>query len=259
MNNKEIKYFHDESVHNFIAAREIVPFLINLLNPKSVVDVGCGIGTWLKVFEENDIFDLIGIDGDYLDKKRLRISNDLFVEHDLESFYNSKRNFDLAISLEVAEHLKEESADTFIKTLTSISDTVVFSAAIPNQGGQNHLNEKEPIYWISKFEKEGFHCYDVLRPVFWNNEKVDCWYRQNILLFTKNPNLGNKLKYLDSFFNAHLVHPELLSIKEYGLNINRDNYDRILNSKQAIKFYFGLLINAIRFKLNKRLNRWTNA
>jgi hypothetical protein len=258
MNNKEIRYFHDESVHNFIAAREIVPYVINLLNPKSVVDVGCGIGTWLKVFEDNDIFDLIGIDGDYIDKKGLKIKSNLFVEHDLETFYSSKRNFDLAISLEVAEHLKVESADVFIRTLTSLSDTVIFSAAISNQGGQNHLNEKEPLYWIAKFEKEGFSCYDILRPVFWNNEKVDWWYRQNIFLFTKDIILSNKLKCFDNFLNAHLVHPELLNNKEHGFNINRANYNRILNSKEGIKFYFKLLINAIKFKSKNTLKRWIN-
>lgn len=258
MNNKEIRYFHDESVHNFIAAREIVPFVINLLNPKSVVDVGCGIGTWLKVFEDNDIFDLIGIDGYYVDKKGLKIKSNLFVEHDLETFYSSKRNFDLAISLEVAEHLKVESADVFIRTLTNLSDTVIFSAAISNQGGQNHLNEREPMYWIEKFEKEGFNCCDILRPVFWNNEKVDFWYRQNIFLFTKDTVLSNRLKSFDSFLNAHLVHPELLKIKENRLNINRVSYDRILNFKEAIKFYFEMLINAFEFKLKSRLKRWTN-
>lgn len=255
MINEEIRYIHDESVHNFTAAREIVPYIMNLLSPKSVVDVGCGTGTWLKVFADNNVSDFIGIDGEYLDKKGLKINITSFVEHDLETFYSSNRNFDLAISLEVAEHLKEESAEIFVKTLTCISDTVIFSAAIPNQGGQNHLNEKEPFYWVSKFEKEDFKCFDIIRPVFWDNKKVDCWYKQNILLFTKNPNLVEKLKNKNSFFNAHLVHPELLGIKEFELYSIKNDYNRILNSKLAFRFYFKLFISSFVFKVKKKLNK----
>ncbi|MBX9888399.1 MAG: class I SAM-dependent methyltransferase [Flavobacteriaceae bacterium] len=255
MQQENVRYIHDESVHNFTAAREMVPFLMDLVKPNSVVDVGCGTGTWLKVFEDNKISDFVGIDGAYVDKASLKIKLDSFVEHDLETFYESSSNFDLVISLEVAEHLKEQSAEVFIKTLVGLGDTVIFSAAIPNQGGQNHLNEREPAYWISKFEKEGYKCYDVLRPVFWDNEKVDCWYRQNILLFTKNAQLEQKLKTMKSFLNAHLVHPELLRIKEGGLEVIKSNYNRILDSKEAIKFYRNLIINAIECKIKKRLSR----
>ncbi|MBC5841444.1 class I SAM-dependent methyltransferase [Flavobacterium sp. F-380] len=255
MQQEGVRYIHDESVHNFTAAREMVPFIMDLVKPNSVVDVGCGTGTWLKVFEDNKIADFVGIDGAYVDKASLKIKLDSFVEHDLETFYTSSRNFDLVISLEVAEHLKEQSAEVFIKTLVGLGDTVIFSAAIPNQGGQNHLNEREPAYWISKFEKERYKCYDVLRPVFWDNEKVDCWYRQNILLFTKNTQLEQKLKTMKSFLNAHLVHPELLRIKEGGLEVVKSNYNRILDSKEAIKFYRNLIINAIEFKIKKRLSR----
>ena len=255
MQKEIVRYIHDESVHNFTAAREIVPFIIDLIQPNAVVDVGCGIGTWLKVFEENNVSNFLGIDGAYVNKEELKVKPDSFVEHDLETPYVSSRNFDLVVSLEVAEHLEEQSADIFIRTLVGLGDTVLFSAAIPNQGGQNHLNEREPAYWISKFKKEGYNCYDVVRPVFWDNEKVDCWYRQNIFLFTKNTQLEQKLKSMKSFLNAHLVHPELLRIKEGGLKEIKSNYNRILDSKEAIKFYWNLIVNAIDYKIKKRLSR----
>lgn len=255
MQQESIRYIHDESVHNFTAAREMVPFIMDLIKPDSVVDVGCGTGTWLKVFEDNKVSDFLGIDGAYVNKETLRIKLDSFAEHDLETPYKSSRNFDLVISLEVAEHLEEQSADIFIRTLVGLGDTVIFSAAIPNQGGQNHLNEREPEYWISKFEKEGYKCFDVIRPVFWNNKKVDCWYKQNIFLFTKNTQLEQKLKSMKSFLNAHLVHPELLRIKEGGLEGVKSNYNRILDSKEAIKFYWNLIVSAIEYKIKKRLSR----
>jgi SAM-dependent methyltransferase len=253
--NEEVRYVHEESVHNFSAAREIVPFIMDLIDPKSVVDVGCGTGTWLKVFNDNKVSDFIGIDGDYVDKEFLKINIDVFIEHNLETPYISDRNFDLVISLEVAEHLIEDSADIFIETLTKLGNTIIFSAAIPNQGGQNHLNEREPAYWISKFQKQGFICYDVIRPIFWENINVDCWYKQNILLFSKNPELIKKLISMNSFFSAHLVHPELLRIKEGSLEQMNRKYHGILNLKESIKFYYNLFINALKYKVQKRLTK----
>jgi hypothetical protein len=249
MINKEVRYVHHESVHNFTAAEEMVPFMISLLEPNSVVDVGCGIATWLKVFSDNGITDFLGIDGNYVDRNRLKIKSTSFIEFDLETFYSSQRKFDLAISLEVAEHLKEESASVFIKSLTNLSDVVIFSAAIPNQGGQNHLNEQEPSYWISKFEEEGFQCFDILRPVFWENKKVDCWYRQNIFLFTKKGTLIEKIKSFNTFSNHHLVHPELLKIKEGVLKSQKNNNDVIVSGKKGMRFYFETLFMALKSRI----------
>jgi SAM-dependent methyltransferase len=246
MNHMDIKYVHHSRVHNFSAAEEMVPYIVNLLQPNSVVDVGCGIGTWLKVFLDNGVLDYLGIDGNYLDKSLLKIDKSFFVQHDLETYYASTRKFDLVISLEVAEHLKEESADEFINTLTDLGDVVVFSAAVPNQGGQNHLNEQKPSYWIEKFKDQGFECFDILRPVFWDNTNVDCWYRQNIFLFSKRQDLKDKLKVMKTFCNAHLVHPELLQIKEGELLALKRNQTTIIKGKKGKSFYWKLFISVIK-------------
>jgi SAM-dependent methyltransferase len=243
---ENIKYVHHPNVYNFEAAKEIVPYLVGLLNPKSVVDVGCGIGTWLKVFLDHNVEDYIGIDGEYVDRSLLEINDSFFISYDLEKYYLCDRKFDLVISLEVAEHLKEDSADDFISTLTNLSDVVVFSAAIPNQGGQNHINEQDPKYWITKFEEKGFECFDILRPLFWNNNKVDCWYKQNIFLFTKKEVLKNKLKNFETFNKFHLVHPDLLKIKEGELLAIKNNHQLIVNGKKEKRFYWNLFITMVK-------------
>lgn len=247
MTNK-IRYVHEEAVHNFKAANEVVPYIIELLEPKSVVDVGCGIGTWLKVFEDNGIANILGIDGDYVDKSLLKIDINKFVDFDLEKFYNSDKKFDLAISLEVAEHLSIDSGDVFIKTIANLSDTIIFSAAIPNQGGQNHINEQEPKYWIEKFEKEGFKLFDVLRPVFWDNQNIDAWYRQNMLLFTKNDEYKIKLDSLEKFSGNHLVHPVLSNEKDNNVFRYKNQLKRISEGKKEVRFYLKLLLKALKRK-----------
>lgn len=240
------RYEHYDNIHNFSAAEEMVPYIVNLLQPNSVVDVGCGTGTWLKVFENAGISDFLGIDGNYVDRKKLKISNSNFTEYDLEKKYNSPRKYDIAISLEVAEHLKQESADLFITTLANLSDTLIFSAAIPNQGGQNHLNEQPPMYWIAKLEQKGYKCFDVLRPIFWENKNVDCWYKQNIFLLTKDEVVTNKVKNLPSFLNHYLVHPELLEIKEKMVQSKQKNFEIIRDGKKGIRFYLQVLFKAIK-------------
>jgi SAM-dependent methyltransferase len=248
--NKEIRYTHQESVHNFKAAREVLPEIMNLIDLKSVVDVGCGTGTWLKVFQDFGVQDVLGIDGDYVDLTLLKIEKKYFITFDLEKKWSLKRKFDLALSLEVAEHLSFESSDIFVKTLCDLSDTIIFSAAIPNQGGQNHINEQEPKYWIEKFEKEEFKLFDVLRPVFWDNQNVDSWYRQNMLLFTKNIDLKVKLDALENFKGKHLVHPILSKLKDDNLVYYKHQLERINTGKKDVRFYLRLLLKALKRKFS---------
>ncbi len=196
---KKPPYIHDTNIHNGESAKEVVPILIELFKPKSVVDVGCGLGDWLHEFKKNKIEDILGIDGDWVSKQNLFISRKFFLEKNLTTELNLNKKFDLAISLEVAEHIPQHAADTFIKTLTSLSDNIIFSAAIPGQGGQNHLNEQWHEYWISKFEKHGFYFHDIIRPLIWKNEKVEWWYKQNIFYFSKTP--SQEVAYLN------IIHP----------------------------------------------------
>ena len=72
----DVKYFHDEEHHNLISPRVIVPQLVKIINPKSVIDVGCGIGTFLKVFKENGIDDIYGLYRDWeTDRKSTRLNS----------------------------------------------------------------------------------------------------------------------------------------------------------------------------------------
>ncbi len=238
--NKEVRYIHQESVHNFVAPKEVVPVIIDLLNPKSVIDVGCGTGTWLKIFQDLGIQEVLGIDGEYVDLSLLKIEKHLFQAFDLEKELNLNKKFDLAISLEVAEHLKFESSDIFVKTLCDLSETIIFSAAITNQGGQNHINEQNPEFWIKKFQENGFELFDVLRPIFWDNNKVDFWYRQNMFVFSKDISIKNKLSTLESFKGKHLVHP--LGFQGRDLIAQRflKENEKIVGGNKNFKFYFKL-------------------
>ncbi|OOG68172.1 methyltransferase domain-containing protein [Algoriphagus sp. A40] len=198
-------YSHEELVHNKKAAYQILPVMMEKFHLHSVIDFGCGIGTWLSVAKELGIKDVKGVDGNYVDLNLLTkyISVEEFVSHDLTVPLELDRKFDFCLCLEVAEHLSEDSSDILINTLVTHSELILFSAAIPGQGGQNHLNEQEPQYWIDKFIVRGYSVYDPIRPLVWNNEAVDIWYRQNIFLFSKLPLDLPKPTF------TYLVHPGL--------------------------------------------------
>ena len=168
------------------SADAVVPLVVQLLNPTSVVDFGCGEGVWLNAFRRHGVADVFGVDGDYVDRAKLLIPRETFVSADLERPVTVGRNFDLAISLEVAEHLKPSAGEQFVRTLTEHSNTVLFSAAVPGQGGTRHINEQWTPYWESLFEERGFRRIDSIRPLIWNNKQVAWWYRQNMLLFASD-------------------------------------------------------------------------
>ncbi len=197
------------------SAQHIVPILQQMIQPKSVIDVGCGRGIWLKMWMSLGVTDCLGVDGEYLNNNELHISKSKFQAHDLEKSITIDRAFDLVMSLEVAEHLPASAADLFIASLCRLGKVIVFSAAIPAQEGNGHINEQYPDYWIEKFNRNGYRSYDIIRGQIWLNAQIDKCYRQNILIFAHESITDemNKLasKYKNDIFN--FVHPEYWSDK----------------------------------------------
>lgn len=199
------------------SAQEIIPLLLELMQPvkpQSVVDVGCGTGSWLATCQKLGIADCLGIDGDYVDRTLLEIPLNQFKSHDLKQPLQIETKFDLAISLEVAEHLPSTCAENLVNSLTKLAPVILFSAAIPFQGGVEHVNEQWPQYWTYYFHKNGFVVIDCLRKKIWNNEKVEPWYAQNILVFVKQEHLSRYPKLVNEHQQTELnqlaiVHPKI--------------------------------------------------
>jgi SAM-dependent methyltransferase len=209
--NNQGKYYNPKFYRELASAqesaREILPLVLNAVKPASVIDIGCGTGNWLVMAQELGVHDILGIDGPWV-KAQLATPPDKFVEHDLSTPLKLDRRFDLALSLEVAEHLPASVARIFVQSLCDAADVVLFSAAIPGQGGRRHVNEQWPVYWAELFADLQYECYDFLRPKIWSNPRVTWHYAQNSLIFAR---AGSRHFFGEPTTPLPLVHPVLWS------------------------------------------------
>ncbi|WP_158931387.1 class I SAM-dependent methyltransferase [Acidisphaera sp. S103] len=210
-------FFAGQSVRSLTSARAVLGELFDRFRPQSVLDVGCGVAPWLCAAQELGAADILGVDGDYVDRAALLIDPAAFLPVDLErqrlcdvAPLSDGRRFDLVISVEVAQHLSFSRAESFVNDLTQFADVVLFSAAVPFQGGEHHVNEQWPEFWALLFRAHGFDCLDLVRPLIWARADVDWWYAQNLLLFVcRGSSAAERLKppSLPQIPPLSLVHP----------------------------------------------------
>ncbi len=165
------------------SARSVAKLLMPEMAIASLLDVGAGHGAWAAEWLAAGVGDVLAVDGDYVRRDQLAIPAERFTAHDLATPLDLKRRFDLVQSLEVAEHLPRAKADLFVDNLTRHGDVVLFSAAVPHQGGEHHVNEQPPEYWRRRFAERGYAVFDCIRPGLAGRSDVKAWYRFNTYLY----------------------------------------------------------------------------
>lgn len=171
------------------SAARLLPPLHRALAPASVLDVGCGRGLWLEAWLRLGVGDVLGLDGAYVEPARLAIPAGSFGSMDIARSFDLGRRWGLAQCLEVAEHIPTEHSRTLVQNLTRHSDLVVFSAALPGQGGHHHVNEQPLEFWRDLFAEEGYAAFDPVRPELHRDTAIDPWYRYNTLLYVREPTI----------------------------------------------------------------------
>ena len=210
---------------SYKSARIYAYLLARVFKPVSVVDVGCGRGAWLKAFKEVGAQRLVGFDGAWNAQENMIEPAIVFTACDLNRPIGAPggegpgERFDLAMSLEVAEHLAPASAPAFVESLANLADVALFGAAVPGQGGTNHVNEQPATYWAKLFAARGYAPFDYFRPLVWGDRRVDFWYQQNTFLYARrdsaaHADLASKgLVPLDNPAFMDCVHPILYAAR----------------------------------------------
>jgi hypothetical protein len=170
------------------AATVVLPPVLILLDRcgypvRSAVDVGAGLGSWLAVACEHGVSDILALEGAWVRDVTTAVPADAYSYVDVGEPLVVARRFDLAVCVEVAEHLPATRAEQLVENLVGLSDVVLFSAAIPHQGGTHHVNEQWPCYWADLFRTRNYLAWDGLRWSLWRDSRVPFWYRQNMLIF----------------------------------------------------------------------------
>jgi len=212
-------FYEAHSAASLRSARVYLSFLWRFAQPASVLDVGCGRGAWLKACHELGSTRLLGLDGEWNDQSGMIDGAIEYRSIDLNKPFGVPQKVDLAMSLEVAEHIEPSTAQQFVRCLTAASDMVLFSAACPKQGGTNHINEQPQSFWATLFAANGFFPVDLFRPAFWGDEAVSFWYRQNAFLYVRHGCEAAQRLSADGFREIpnvafmDCVHPELFRHK----------------------------------------------
>lgn len=258
-------YSYDEDLHTNTSAEIIVTHVMNLLHPKSVSDFGCGKGQFLNAFKNAGVSTVHGYDGPWAkepSQENLDEQEFTCVNFEQATQIHPQKS-DIALSLEVAEHLSATSARDFIHLLCEASDAVLFSAALPFQGGQGHINEQPLSYWNSLFKAQDYVPFDLLRYVLWDDDDIEVWYRQNLCIYVKAGSAAeDTLSHTsDSYLQKPeidiirhpktIVHPSFfeMRVKEY-----EERLDLIYNGGIKPTSYLYLCAKSIARKIKRGAN-----
>lgn len=165
--------------------------IVEILHPSSILDLGCGVGSYLEGALFAGCKNLLGID----------ISHDVakeFFTNEIAGYLQcgniaEKLNlqpFDCVMSFESAEHIDPKGTDQFIKNLTELSQKyIVFTAAPPGQRGTGHINCREKKFWINEIQRNGFIYHKDLVDYFvsvWTDYKAPNYILKNLMVFQKH-------------------------------------------------------------------------
>ena len=264
MNNNELKniynnQFYKNAVNNYRSAQIILKILFEYYKPNSVIDIGCGIGSWLKAVKEFGIDNIKGVDCNEVDENSLFVPRKYIYIDNLELHKNvNNEKYDLLLNIEVAEHLHNSCSEDFIKMLVSYSDIILFSAAIPYQSGINHINCQPLQFWYNIFSKYDYVCFDFRDKLMDLYEDIASYYAQNILLYVhrdksykfNNFKLTNRpiLYYHPDFVNGIVNKSETDKLKYIEDIKEKNNAIKYINNKNLL-----LYKNINKTKLN---NNW---
>ncbi len=245
-----IQFDHSALPRSLRGPRAALAIMFQEAIPTSLLDVGCGLGVWSKAALSFGVKDVLALDGAEVDPENLVLSRKHFRRQMLNEHFSLGRKFDVAICLEVAEHLAADDAGVLIANLVNHSDVIYFSAACPGQPGDGHVNCQWPSYWQNLFNAQGYICDDAIRWKLWNVAEVGFVYRQNLFLARKDPLHAGREPRIQS-----VIHSDLVEVWEDDASADRRSrwLRQVEQGSEKIAWYLALGPRALSRKLYRKL------
>jgi hypothetical protein len=245
--NPSIDYDHSHNLHGTSGPRAAIPILFGESIPASLLDVGCGVGTWLRAAIDFGIPECLGVEGVDVPVNELLVPRESVKQQDLTRSWSLNKQFDAVLCFEVAEHLDSSSAGVLIGCLVKHSDWIYFSAACPGQAGQHHVNCQWPAYWQKLFNEQGYVCSDDIRWRLWENPVLEPWYRQNIFCARRDSaNAGTEPRI------RAVIHPQMID-SVFEQERFQAHVAQIEDGIMRTTWYAKALVSAVAGKVRRRL------
>jgi len=247
-----VNFDHALNQSGLEGSRAALPAIFPHAAPASLLDVGCGTGTWLKAALEFGIPDVFGIDGVELSADTLHVPGTRVAKRDLTQPWTLERQFDAVLCLEVAEHLPPEHAGALVESLTRHAPLVIFSAACPDQAGQHHVNCQWPAYWQALFNRCGYRCDDPVRPRIWDDDRIEPWYRQNLFIARNDPSTAGTEPRVPAIVHPDTFRTALVASVAAGVE---EGFTRVRDGRMTPGWYLAGFVNAATQKIRRALGQ----
>jgi SAM-dependent methyltransferase len=163
-------------------AERIAKWISSALPPGTVLDIGCGPGTYVTALRSFGI-SARGIDVDDRVKGKEHLKYQSLFE------LSNEDRADIVLCLEVAEHIEENLADVVAHQVAgTVKKTLIWTAAQPGQGGIGHINCQPREYWEKKLTEQGLVRNRELETrmlEFIVQGPHMIWFRNNVMVFER--------------------------------------------------------------------------
>lgn len=204
---------------------EETPFAKNLstwikrnFDGKKIIDLGCGPGIYV-----DEMVNLgLNATGYEPDTRTLKYSKNVRNK----SLFEVEDPSDLVIFMEVAEHIPSDRNDEIVESIfRNMKDdgVLIWTAAVPGQGGDGHINCQTKDFWLKKLEKAGLVNDEEIQENLLNFVKSDPntmgWFLNNLIVMKKKKKSKNVVFFIEPEWSYGRVHYDLTKyLGKYGFN-----------------------------------------